>query len=288
MIVYQCFVRQLQSPSASFHLKRIGIVAISFLVSLFAIVAIADSADIGSSSEFDYKKSLSISQAAIGNMLGDYTVTETDGSPHALADFKGKPLLISMVYSSCYEICPMTTRHLAGVVDKARQALGDQSFNAAVIGFDTQMDKPESMRVFAVKQGIDKDPYWHSLSISADEVEPLMNDLGFTYYPSSQGFDHIIQVSVINSDGAVYRQVYGQAFSTPLLIEPLKDLVLGEPKPAQSFTDQLIDKVRLFCTTYDPVRDGYYFDYSLFIGMFIGGLIILLGVGFITKESLRS
>ena len=237
--------------------------------------------------EFDYKTALKTSQDAIGNILGDYAVSEAYDRIHSLAEFRGKPLIISLVYTACYEICPMTTRHLAEVVNKARKALGIDSFNAAVIGFDSRMDTPEAMRLFAVKQGIDDDPAWHLLSVKPDIVPALAEDLGFNYYPSSRGFDHIIQVSVIDSDGKLYRQVYGQAFSTPLLIEPLKDLVLGEPKPNQSMTDVLVNKVRFFCTTYDPVRDGYYFDYSLFVGMFIGALIILLGVAFIIREALR-
>ena len=41
------------------------------------------------------------------------------------------------------------------------------------------------------------------------------------------------------------------------------------------YSPGLANKIKLFCTTYDPVRDGYYFDYSLFIGMLIGGSIII-------------
>lgn len=238
--------------------------------------------------EFDYKTALKISQQAIGTEIGAVDFIAADGSSLSLADFRGKPLIISMVYSSCYEICPMTTRHLAKVIKKAQEALGSDSFNAAVIGFDTQMDTPASMRVFALRQGIDNDPMWHALSMQPEAVSALSRDLGFAFYPTSQGFDHIIQASIIDANGALYRQVYGQSFATPLLVEPLIDLVLGKPKPAQSFTDQLFDKVRLFCTTYDPVRDGYFFDYSLFIGMLIGGVIILLGFSFIAKESFRS
>ncbi len=237
--------------------------------------------------EFDYKKDLKTSQEAIGNILGDYKVSEAYDRVQSLANFRGKPLVLSLVYTACYEICPMTTRHLAEVVDKAREALGIDSFNTAVLGFDSRIDTPEAMRLFAVKQGIDDDPAWHLLSVKPDIVPALIKDLGFNYYPSSRGFDHIIQVSVIDSNGKLYRQVYGQAFSTPLLIEPLKDLVLGKPKPNQSLTDELVNKVRFFCTTYDPVRDGYYFDYSLFVGMLIGALIILSGIAFILKEALR-
>jgi len=237
--------------------------------------------------EFNYKTALKTSQEAIGNTIGDYAVSEAYDRVHSLAEFRGKPLVLSLVYTACYEICPMTTRHLAQVVEKGRKALGIDSFNTAVIGFDSRLDTPEAMRLFAVKQGIDDDPAWHLLSVKPDIVPALIEDLGFNYYPSSRGFDHIIQVSVIDSNGKLYRQVYGQAFSTPLLIEPLKELVLGEPKPNQTLTEELVKKVRFFCTTYDPVRDGYYFDYSLFVGMLIGALIILSGIAFIARETLR-
>ena len=58
--------------------------------------------------------------------------------------------------------------------------------------------------------------------------------MGFLYYKSSNGFDHLIQATVIDADGVVYRQVYGQVFDTPLLVDPLIDLVLGRAPPEQS------------------------------------------------------
>ena len=101
------------------------------------------------------------------------------------------------------------------------------------------------------------------------------------------GFDHIVQASVIDAEGVVYTQVYGEVFETPLLVEPLKDLVLGRPKPGQTFFEELVDKVRFFCTAYDPSRDGYQFDYSLFVGLIIGALTILSGLAFILMEVLK-
>jgi protein SCO1/2 len=225
-------------------------------------------------SVFDNDRALEISQGAIGNQLGDYSLTNADGNPVSLSDFHGKPLVLSMIYTSCYHICPMTTRHLSKVVQKARNALGDDSFSVAVIGFDTQVDTPAAMQYFANKQGIsDKD--WNLLSITKADVARLSKDIGFQFYPSSNGFDHLIQATIIDAGGKVYRQVYGQVFDTPLLVDPLIELVLGRSPPEQSVLDNLTQKIKLFCTTYDPVRDGYYFDYSLFLGMLIGGSIII-------------
>ena len=234
---------------------------------------------------FDYDMALRTSQAAIDNQVGNYALESASGQSMHLNDLRGKPLVISMIYTSCYQICPMTTRFLSTVVEKARETLGEDSFSVAIIGFDTQFDTPEAIQYFADKQGIG-DRGWNLLSISMQDVEALSRDIGFLYIPSSNGFDHLIQATIIDGDGKVYRQVYGQVFSTPLLIDPLIELVLGRPASAESFLSGLSDKIKLFCTTYDPVRDGYYFDYSLFLGILIGGSIIIY-TAFVMMRELR-
>lgn len=223
---------------------------------------------------FDYDQALAVSQSALGNQLGNHAFIDTDGNRLSLDQLRGKPLVVSMVFTSCYQICPMTTRHLAKMVQKARKALGEDSFNVAVIGFDSAVDTPDAMRFFAAKQGV-SDNGWQLLSANEQTIVSLSEELGFQFYPSSNGFDHLIQATVIDAEGKVYRQVYGQVFDTPLLVDPLIELVLGRSPPEQPLLENLVDKIKLFCTTYDPVRDGYYFDYSLFLGMLIGGTIIL-------------
>ncbi len=198
-------------------------------------------------------------------------------------DFTGKPLIISMVYSSCYQICPMTIRHLSGVVDKARDTLSADSFNVVVIGFDSQYDNPQNMKHFAEKQGIDKKG-WYVLSADAETIALLSAELGFVYFASPNGFDHAVQATVVDGKGEIYRQVYGETFDTQLLLQPLLDLVWDRPRIDQSFFAGMVDKVRFFCTTYDPRTDSYRFDYSLFIGMTIGAIIILLTLLFIINE----
>jgi len=232
---------------------------------------------------FNYDVALKTSQSAIGKQLGDHVFTNTHGEKVSLDDFRGKPLVISMVYTSCYQICPMTTRHLSNVIEKARDTLGDESFNVAVIGFDTQVDTPDAMQYFANKQGI-SDKNWQLLSIDEENLASLTKELGFLYYPTSSGFDHLIQATVIDADGKVYRQVYGQVFDTPLLVDPLIELVLGRPQPEQSFLFNLGNKIKLFCTTYDPRSGGYYFDYSFFVEIFVGVTVILSIIIFMRRE----
>ncbi|MGI9315924.1 MAG: SCO family protein [bacterium] len=235
---------------------------------------------------FDYDSALRASQQAIDNQVRDLEFVNASGASMRFSEFRGKPLVLSMIYTSCYQVCPMTTQYLAKVIEKARDALGPESFAVALVGFEPRFDTPDAMRFFAEKQNISNHG-WNLLSIDQADLESLTEDIGFVYYPSSNGFDHIIQTTIIDPDGTVYRQVYGQVFETPLLVDPLIDLVLGRPQPAESLLSEFGKKVRLFCTTYDPVRDGYYFDYSLFLGMLIGAIIIAY-TGFVMIRETRA
>ncbi|MCF6355824.1 MAG: SCO family protein, partial [Candidatus Polarisedimenticolaceae bacterium] len=240
--------------------------------------------DISSSTtpEFDYKESLKTSQQAIGNKLSNHRFMSSTEGVLFLQELQGKPLVISMVYTSCFHTCPMTTRHLAKVVKKARDALGNQSFNVALIGFDVKNDTPSAMRYFGRQNDINDDG-WKLLSTDQATRDLLIKELGFIYFPSIRGFDHLVQATVVDADGIVYRQVYGEVFDTPLLVEPLKDLVFGRTSSTHTLIDDLVNRVKLFCTTYDPVRDAYIFDYSLFVGIFVGLSVLIPMLIFIVR-----
>ena len=236
------------------------------------------------SSTFDSKAALKASQEAIGNRLGDYKFMTPEGRQVSLADLRGKPLLLSLIYTSCFHTCPTTIQHLDKVISKAKDALGEDSFNVAVLGFDVDNDTPGAMRYFGRKQGIN-DEGWYLFSTDRPSIDALMQDVGFVYVPSPRGYDHLIQATLVDSEGAIYRQVYGEVFDTQLLVEPMMDLVLNRPAKDQPFLEDLVNRVRFFCTTYDPRRDSYHFDYSLFIGMLIGGSIILSAIWFMISET---
>lgn len=236
--------------------------------------------------EFDDATALKISQGAIGRALESYQLRDSEGRSVRLDQYRGKPLVVSLIYTSCAHVCPTTTRHLTGVVKKARAALGDESFQVVTIGFDTPNDTPETMRTFARQQGAETTG-WDFLSADAATIERLSENLGFLYRASPRGFDHLVQATLVDAEGRVRAQVYGMTFETPHLIEPLKRMVLGEA-PAQTALHGAWNRVRLFCTTYDPASDSYRFDYSLFVGIVIGMMILGSGIAFLTREFLRN
>ncbi len=235
----------------------------------------------------DADRTIQISQAAVGSRLQDFAFTDRHGSPVNLSRYRGKPLLISMIFTSCHRVCPAITKHLANAVDAAREALGEDSFRVITVGFDTPVDTPDAMRVFANQQDID-DPGWDFLSASAETMAGLVKNIGFVYFPSPRGFDHINQVTIVDRDGVIYRQVYGAAFDLPWLVEPLKELVFNRPQAGSHFTADLLGRIKLFCTVYDPNTGRYKFDYSLFVGMGVGALSVSAVIAYLLLEFLRA
>ena len=266
--------------------KRAGI-ALSVLLWSITGAATLQAESTATDGGYDADSAVATSQAAIGKPLEDYMFYDRQGRPVNLSEYRGKPLLISMIFTSCHHVCPAITRHLATAVDAAREAMGADSFQVLTIGFDTPVDTPDAMRVFANKQSID-DPNWEFLSGSADEIARLVDNIGFVYFPSPRGFDHINQVTVIDRDGVVYRQVYGAAFELPWLVEPIKELVYNRPQPGDHIGSGLLNRIKLFCTVYDPNSGRYKFDYSLFVGMAVGAITVLSVIFWLLLEYSRA
>jgi len=236
---------------------------------------------------FDARVALQASQDAIGRSLPpDLAFTDQDGRRRTLGEFRGKPLVISPVYTSCFGVCPATTTYLRQVVDMSRGLLGPGSFSVLTIGFDTVNDTPGRMREFAVARGIQV-PGWVFGAADAASVAVLLERVGFTYVPSPRGFDHMIQATVVDGSGTVYRQVYGQEFQPQLLVDPLKRLALGQ-RAREDTLDAMIEGVRLFCTVYDPASGRYRFDWSLPLSLAIGLLCFAAVAAFLWRSWRRS
>ena len=235
---------------------------------------------------FDAERALAVSQAAIGRTVGDHTLMRSDGRPLRLSELAGRPLLVSLVYTGCHQVCPTTTRQLLRLTRIAREALGPGRFRVLVVGFDTAQDTPEAMRVYARRQDAAGEPGWIFASADESVVRALARDLGFVYERAPQGFDHLLQVTLLDGELRVRRQLYGDALTAPQLVEPLKQIVYGEPV-GRGLVAEIADRVRLFCTTYDPATGAYRFDYSLFIGLAISTLILLSTLAFLVRELRR-
>ena len=230
----------------------------------------------------DEKRALRESQAAIGRAVGDYRLTDADGKTVRLSDFRGKPLVVSFIYTGCFQICPTTTKHLEQMVRQAERAIGPGTFHVATIGFNLPFDSPEAMRDYARKQGV-RSANWSFLSPEAGRVEALLADFGFLREATPAGFDHLLQVSIVDAEGRIYRQVYGDAFDAPAFVGPLLELAQNAPRPAGTLS-AIVEEIRLLCTIYDPASGKYRVNYAIVIEILVGASVLLVGITSVAIE----
>ena len=230
----------------------------------------------------DEKVALRASQAAIGTQLGEYVFRDSEEREVRLSQLRGQPLVANFVYTGCFQVCPAATQHLARSVAEAERALGPGKFRVATIGFNLPFDTPQAMKLFARKQGVTASN-WVFLTPDAATLPQLLADFGFRAEQTAAGFDHMLQASIVDADGRIYRQLYGESFAAPQFVGPLVELVTRTPRPASGLAGYL-EQVKLLCTVYDPASGRYRVSYAIVIELLVGASIFLIGIPVLALE----
>jgi protein SCO1/2 len=230
------------------------------------------------------QQAVQFSQAAIGRRVGDWRFVDRGGRELRLSDLRGKPLVVSFIYTGCFQVCPTTTQFLRRAVRAAQDALGPGTFRVVSIGFNQPFDSPQALAEFARLQGADMTD-WEFLAPRQSDVAALLAEFGLTVTPTTAGFDHVIQATIVDASGVIAAQVYGDAFELPMFVDPLKRLMSGQAQRTLTL-DNVWRKVKLYCTVYDPNSGRYKLNYSLFVELF-AGLTFLGGLALYAMHAWR-
>lgn len=228
---------------------------------------------------FDDAQALETSQAAIGKTVAGFTLRDRKRRKVAFEDYRGKPVVVSFIYTACFHTCPVITQTIKRAMGVARDAFGEGSFQMLTIGFDARRDSPDKMRIYARQQGVGGNQDWEFLSADKETMARLTQTFGFLFFKSASGFEHLAQTTVIDAKGVIRHQIYGESFEPPLFVEPLKQLIFGGNSDLSVFSN-LVNKAKLWCTIYDPRTDSYRFQYGMVVGFGIS-IMFLIGWGII-------
>ena len=225
-------------------------------------------------STLDENAAFERSQAVVGKPMQNFALLDRDGKPVELSRYKGKPLLVNFVYTACFQVCPTTTRNLQKAVSETVNVMGADRFNIITIGFNQPFDSPQAMKDFAKRYGLDL-PNWEFLSPAQAIVNDVTQGFGFSFVATAAGFDHLNQITLVDAEGIIVRQVYGEKFTPKDLAEPLKLLITGSAIPPERNTvKELMERVRILCSVYDPVAGRYRTNYSVYF--MIAGFITFM------------
>lgn len=219
------------------------------------------------------KNAVDNSTKAEGRKLGDYTLIDQDGVEFRLSEYfgKGKPLVLSYIYTTCPQVCPTITMELKKAVDGARTKYGDR-FEVLTIAFDTANDTPAAINEYARRFTEDFRGFRFATGDGAT-INKLLDETGFFRVKQDDGsFDHMDMVTVVKPDGAIYRQVYSLRTQPQGMILRLEELIEGKAEGGRSLS--MVDKIKFFCYRYDPYTGKYVLDYPVFVSIILQFVII--------------
>lgn len=124
-----------------------------------------------------------------------------------LADLRGKPVIVTMIYASCNTACPVLVQDIRRI----EQQLGDAAADTQVlvVSFDHENDTPERLAEFAEQQRANKDG-WHFVTGSASDIRTWAALVGIRYRQNPNGgYDHSNVIGVLNAEGELVHRHEG-------------------------------------------------------------------------------
>jgi protein SCO1/2 len=231
----------------------------------------------------DAAAALRAGEAVVGQPVGDHALLDRQGRPVRLSSYRGKPLLVSFIYTGCFQVCPASTRELQEAVLAMQTLVGPDRFNIVSIGFNPPADSPQAMRAFAAQHRVEA-PNWEFLSPPAAGVDALTREFGFSHVATPAGFDHLLAVTIVDAGGRIHAQVYGDRLTPDRIGEPLRGLLRDAPAGTRQPLAELIERVRVLCTVYDPASGRYRYDWGLVLEIAGGATFIAAMAWFFLAE----
>src|SRR5215831_2426175 len=153
-----------------------------------------------------------------------FTLTSQDGKPFALADLRGKAVVVAFIYTECPDICPMLTQKMVEIQDELGADFGAK-FAFVSITLDPEHDTPEVLKDYAQFWGA-KPEGWTFLTGSPEAVRDVTRRYGVFFAKKEDGsVDHTQLTSFVDAEGQLRVQYLGARFDAEEFRQDLMSLV---------------------------------------------------------------
>ena len=121
------------------------------------------------------------------------------GETLRLSALHGQRIFVTMAYTSCHRICPMTMTRLEQV-QREVDARG-MSAEFIIVSYDPGNDDSAAWRHYRASHGLLRDN-WHFLSGTPADTERLARVLGFEFWRDGEHVMHDFRIVALGGDGA--------------------------------------------------------------------------------------
>lgn len=158
-----------------------------------------------------------------------FTLTTHDGKRVSLRDLRGVPVVLTLLYTTCTDVCPV----LLHVLTSAERSLAaDERDSVRFVGItvDPKRDTPERLRAYMKERGLDP-ARWLLLTGSLAEAAKVAADYGVVVRPAPRGdFVHNSVFVVVDAQGRERAEFHGMATPPAAIAAELQKLLKERPR----------------------------------------------------------
>jgi protein SCO1/2 len=188
---------------------------------------------------------------------------------------RGKPIVLVPAYYHCPMLCPLVITGVASSLETLKLDVG-KDYSVIVVSIDPKETAKMASEAKAhflhtydrpgAAQGA------HFLTGDDPQIHAVMDTIGFhyNYLPEKDQYAHAAGIVVLTPEGKVARYFYGVEY-------PPRDVRLGLVDASGEKIGSLVDKVILYCCTYDPTTGRY--SAAILNIVRLGGVLTLVALG---------
>jgi len=178
------------SPKVIAALFATALVALAVVV--VAALGISKSDDSGAVVVHAPRSAFQGAELPPGVRAPDFSLTDEHGKRVTMREYRGKPVVVTFMYSHCKDTCPVQAQQIKGALDDLGHPLP-----ALSVSVDPSGDTPKSVAHFNAEQGVTGRLRW--VLGSESQLRRLWN--GFNTTPQTPSAEHMARLVLIDKRG---------------------------------------------------------------------------------------
>lgn len=152
---------------------------------------------------------------------------DQDGRPFVLRNLRGKAVLLTFVYTSCPDVCPLIVRAVSVVQQRVNEH-GPGDLMAVFVTTDPEVDTPDVLKAYATRRGVDLSSAVF-LTGSPEQLRAVWHAFGVKVTRLARGLvNHTPLTVLIDARGVIRHRYLGGILEPETLAADGRKAVSGE------------------------------------------------------------
>lgn len=163
---------------------------------------------------------------AVSIPVQDFTLTDQDGKDFRFQSLRGKVVLITFIFTTCPDICPLLTAKLSHIQQKL-EAEKKNGFFLVTITTDPEVDKPPVLKSYAERYKADLRS-WAFLTGDKESLSKAWTAFGVNVKRQQSGqIQHTGLTTLVDRAGLRRVNYYGDAWQDKEVLRDMAALATG-------------------------------------------------------------